>query len=219
MANAKTPLVGVCGWKKSGKTTLTVRLIEEFTRRGHHVVSIKHAHHEFQVDDGPTDSARHRTAGSREICIVGGKRWAIIHQLDNEPEPNIEEVISWMSPADIIIVEGYKTAAIPKIEVRSSTAFSQTKFTPDDRHVIAIATDKNEPGEVVPVYSRDDVSELADLIIATVGPIGKRVATARAAALMNADDADLDDPGKARGSDLSSTATRAVQTGPHSDNT
>ncbi|MDZ4842076.1 MAG: molybdopterin-guanine dinucleotide biosynthesis protein B [Hyphomicrobium aestuarii] len=182
MPNAKTPVVGVCGWKKSGKTTLTVRLIEEFTRRGHHVVSIKHAHHEFQVDDGPTDSARHRTAGSREICIVGGKRWAIIHQLDNEPEPNIDEVLGWMSPADIIIVEGYKSAAIPKVEVRASTAFSQAKLTPDDTNVIAIATDKDEPGETIPVLSRDDVSEIADLIVATIGPIGKRIAEARALA-------------------------------------
>lgn len=185
MPNSKTPVIGICGWKKSGKTTLTVRLIEEFTRRGHHVVSIKHAHHEFQVDDGPTDSARHRTAGSREICIVGGKRWAIIHQLDNEPEPNLEEVIAWMSPADIIIVEGYKSAAIPKIEVRCSTAFSQVKLTPDDKNVIAIATDKDEPSETVPVFSRDDIGELADLVTARIGPIGKRIAEARAAARRN----------------------------------
>ena len=182
MRRFKTPVIGVCGWKKSGKTTLTVRLIEEFTRRGHHVVSIKHAHDEFQVDDGPTDSARHRTAGSREICIVGGKRWAIIHQLTHEPEPNLEEVISWMSPADIVIVEGYKSAEIPKIEVRCSTAFSQRKLSPHDPHIIAIATDKDEPGETVPVFSRDDVCEIADLIAATVGPIGKRIAEARAAA-------------------------------------
>jgi molybdopterin-guanine dinucleotide biosynthesis protein B len=182
MPTTRTPVIGVCGWKKSGKTTLTVRLIEEFTRRGHHVVSIKHAHHEFQVDDGPTDSARHRTAGSREVCIVGGKRWAIIHQLDHEPEPNLEEVISWMSPADIVIVEGYKSAEIPKIEVRASTAFSQRKLTPDDPHVIAVASDREEPGETVPVFSRDDIAEIADLIVATIGPIGTRVAEARAAA-------------------------------------
>ena len=182
MPNHKTPVIGVCGWKKSGKTTLAVRLIEEFSRRGHHVVSIKHAHHEFQVDDAQTDSARHRSAGSREVCIVGGKRWAIIHQLDHEPEPNLEEVLSWMSPADLIIVEGYKSAAIPKIEVRCSTAFSQRKFTPDDENVIAVATDKDEPGETVPVFSGDDVSEIADLIVATIGPIGKRVALSRAQA-------------------------------------
>lgn len=178
----KTPVIGVSGWKKSGKTTLAVRLIEEFTRRGHHVASIKHAHESFQVDDAQTDSARHRTAGSNEICIVGAKRWAIIHQMDHEPEPPLEEVLSWMSPADLIVVEGYKYAEIPKIEVRSRIAFSKNKLAADDPHVIAIASDGDEPGEAVPVFSRDDVGAIADLITARVGPIGRRIATARAAA-------------------------------------
>ena len=182
MTLPKTPVIGVAGWKKSGKTTLAVRLIEEFTRRGHHVVSIKHAHHEFQVDDGPTDSARHRAAGSREICLVGGKRWAIIHQLDHEPEPTLDEVLTWMSPADLVIVEGYKFADIPKIEVRAKIAYSKAKLSTDDPLVIAIASDSDEPGEVVPVLSRDDVAEIADLITASIGPIGRRVARARAAA-------------------------------------
>ena len=182
MALAKTPVIGVAGWKKSGKTTLAVRLIEEFTRRGHHVVSVKHAHHDFQVDDAQTDSARHRSAGSREICIIGGKRWAIIHQLDHEPEPTLEEVLGWMSPADLVIVEGYKFADIPKIEVRAAIAHSKEKLSADDPLVIAVASDKPEPGEAVPVLSRDDIGEIADLIVARIGPIGRRVARARQAA-------------------------------------
>jgi molybdopterin-guanine dinucleotide biosynthesis adapter protein len=182
MPKIKTPVIGVSGWKKSGKTTLAVRLIEEFSRRGHHVVSIKHAHDSFQVDDAQTDSARHRSAGSREICIVGSKRWAIIHQLDHEPEPTLEEVLAWMSPADLIIVEGYKFAEIPKIEVRARIAYSHNKLAPDDPLVIAIASDSTEPGETVPVFSRDDIGEMADFVTAKVGPIGRRVAKARAAA-------------------------------------
>jgi molybdopterin-guanine dinucleotide biosynthesis protein B len=180
MTLSKTPVIGVSGWKKSGKTTLAVRLIEEFTRRGHHVVSIKHAHHEFQVDDGATDSSRHRTAGARETCIVGGKRWAIIHQLDHEPEPSLEEVLSWMSPADLVVVEGYKFADIPKIEVRAAIAHSQDKLAAEDPLVIAIASDKPEPGETIPIFPRDDVGEIADFITAQIGPIGRRVARARA---------------------------------------
>ena len=182
MATVKTPVIGVSGWKKSGKTTLAVRLIEEFTRRGHHVISIKHAHDSFQVDDAQTDSSRHRTAGSKEICIVGAKRWAIIHQLDHEPEPNLEEVLAWMSPADLIVVEGYKFADIPKIEVRAAMAFSKEKLSPDDPLVIAIASDKAEPSEHVPVFSRDDVAEIADFVTQKIGPIGRRVARARQAA-------------------------------------
>jgi molybdopterin-guanine dinucleotide biosynthesis adapter protein len=176
MTVLKTPVIGVSGWKKSGKTTLAVRLIEEFSRRGHHVVSIKHAHDSFQVDDAPTDSARHRTAGSKEICIVGSTKWAIIHQLDHEPEPSLEEVLSWMSPADLIVVEGYKFADIPKIEVRAKIAFSHKQLSPDDPLVIAIASDQAEVGEKVPVFSRDDIAEIADFVTAQIGPIGRRVA-------------------------------------------
>lgn len=188
--SAKTPVIGVSGWKKSGKTTLAVRLIEEFTRRGHHVVSVKHAHDSFQVDDAQTDSSRHRTAGAKEICIVGAKRWAIIHQLDHEPEPNLDEVLSWLSPADLIVVEGYKFAAIPKIEVRAQIAHSRNKLTPDDPLVIAIASDGTEPGEQVPVFSRDDVGEIADFITQTIGPIGRRVALARAGSVVAVGPAD-----------------------------
>ncbi len=177
----QVPVIGVSGWKKSGKTTLAVRLIEEFTRRGHHVASIKHAHEGFQVDDAQTDSARHRSGGATEVCIVGSQRWAIIHQLVQEPEPSLEEVLSWMSPADLIVVEGYKYAEIPKIEVRSQIAFSKNKLAGDDPQVIAIASDQEEPGEQVPVLSRDDIGELADLITAKIGPIGRRVAKARLA--------------------------------------
>lgn len=180
MSLVKTPVIGVSGWKKSGKTTLAVRLIEEFTRRGHHVVSIKHAHDSFQVDDAPTDSARHRTAGSKEVCIIGSKKWAIIHQLDHEPEPTLEEVLSWMSPADVIVVEGYKFADIPKIEVRAKIAFSHKQLAPDDPLVIAIASDEAEAGAKVPVFSRNDIAELADFVTTTIGPIGRRVAQSKA---------------------------------------
>ncbi len=118
-----------------------MRLVEEFTRRGLRVATVKHAHHEFQVDDGETDSARHRRAGAKETAVIGGKRWAIVHELKNEPEPDFEEVIAWLSPADLIIVEGYKTAPIPKIEARRSAQFDKRPLVDDDPLVIAIAAD------------------------------------------------------------------------------
>src|SRR5690606_4925356 len=113
-----TPIIGIAGWKKSGKTTLAVRLIEEFTRRGLKVASVKHAHHAFQVDDGQTDSARHRRAGAQQVAIVSKRRWAVINELGGAPEPNFEEVIAWLEPCDLIVVEGYKSAPVPKIEAR-----------------------------------------------------------------------------------------------------
>src|SRR5262249_7000496 len=115
---AATPIIGIAGWKNSGKTTLATRLVEEFIRRGLKVATIKHAHHAFLVDEGETDSARHRRAGAQQVAIVSKTRWALIRELGAEPEPSFAEVASWFDPCDLIIVEGYKWTAIPKIEVR-----------------------------------------------------------------------------------------------------
>lgn len=113
-----TPIIAIAGWKKSGKTTLTVRLIEAFAQRGLKVASLKHAHHTFHVDEGETDSARHRRAGARQVAVVSATRWALITELDGAPEPNFEEVIASLEPCDLVIVEGYKSQPIPKIEAR-----------------------------------------------------------------------------------------------------
>lgn len=165
----RSPVIGIAGWKKSGKTTLAVRLIEEFTRRGLKVSSVKHAHHEFQVDTGPTDSARHRLAGAGEVAIVGGKRWAIVHELQNEPEPDLEEVLAWLAPADLVIVEGYKSAEIPKIEARRSGQKRGRELAPLDSWVVAIAADHDvEDAAGRPVFALDDIAGLADFIALTV---------------------------------------------------
>jgi molybdopterin-guanine dinucleotide biosynthesis protein B len=169
----KTPVIGIVGWKKSGKTTLTVRLIEEFTRRGLKVASIKHAHHEFQVDDQETDSARHRRAGAGEVVVIGGKRWAMIHELKEEPEPNLEEIFTWLSPSDLVIVEGYKTAQIPKIEARRSTQQDRRPLAPNDPTIIAIASDHETVHGVLPLFSLDDIAAIADFIEQSVGPFKK----------------------------------------------
>ena len=84
-----TPVIGIAGWKKSGKTTLAERLIAEFTRRGLKVASVKHAHHDFRIDDAETDSARHRRAGASQVAVVSAKRWALTAELEGAPEPEI----------------------------------------------------------------------------------------------------------------------------------
>jgi molybdopterin-guanine dinucleotide biosynthesis protein B len=174
------PIIGIAGWKKSGKTTLTVRLISEMTRRGYRVATVKHAHHEFQVDDAETDSSRHRRAGSHETAVIGGKRWAIIHELRDEPEPNFEEVISWLSPADLVIVEGYKSAPIPKIEARRAQQLDKRPLAAIDPLVIAIAADHeiaaNSNPRALPVFHLDDVCRIADLIEVALGLPGDRSA-------------------------------------------
>lgn len=175
-----SPVIGIAGWKKSGKTTLTVRLVEELTRRGFKVGTVKHAHHEYQVDDAETDSARHRRAGAGEVAIVGGKRWAIVHELKDEPEPNFEEVISWLAPADLILVEGYKTAPIPKIEARRTAQLDKRFLASEDTTVIAIAADHAVAPETnprgLPVFALDDVPAIADLIETAAGPLKRHPA-------------------------------------------
>jgi molybdopterin-guanine dinucleotide biosynthesis adapter protein len=168
-AGPAVPVIGIVGWKKSGKTTLVVGLIEEFTRRGLKVASVKHAHHNFQVDDQDTDSARHRRAGAAQVAVVSARRWALIGELGDEPEPDLAEVIGWLGPCDLVIVEGYKSAAIPKIEARRHAAVSQETLADGDPNVKAIAADHRAEGHGLPVFSLDDVAGIADFIAGAIG--------------------------------------------------
>jgi molybdopterin-guanine dinucleotide biosynthesis protein B len=160
------PVIGIAGWKKSGKTTLVTRLITELTRRGLKVATVKHAHHGFQIDEAETDSARHRRAGAAQVAVVSRDRWAMITELKGAPEPDLAEVLSWLDPCDLVIVEGYKGAAIPKIEVRRSEAFGKESLADRDRMVLAIAADHAVEGHGLPVFSLDDVTGIADFILA-----------------------------------------------------
>jgi molybdopterin-guanine dinucleotide biosynthesis adapter protein len=166
-----TPIVGIAGWKKSGKTTLTIRLVEEFTRRGLKVATVKHAHHAFQIDDAETDSARHRRAGAGQVAVVSATRWAVITELDGAPEPDFADVIAMLQPCDLILVEGYKSAAIAKIEARRTASFTRTPLHLGDPLVFAIAADHavTDAGDL-PVFALDDVAGLADLIAARFLP-------------------------------------------------
>ena len=165
-----TPIIGIAGWKNSGKTTLAVSLIEEFTRRGLRVASVKHAHHDFQIDDAATDSARHRRAGSAQVAIVSAKRWALVTELGTADEPDFADVIAMLAPCDLIIVEGYKTAAIPKIEARRGAASHEKLLAPIDPNVIAIAADQPAAHtDPLPVFRLDDITALADFIAASWG--------------------------------------------------
>jgi molybdopterin-guanine dinucleotide biosynthesis protein B len=160
------PVIGIAGWKKSGKTTLVARLIAELTRRGLKVATNKHAHHAFQIDEGETDSARHRRAGAAQVAVVSRDRWAMITELQGAPEPELAEVLSRLDPCDLVIVEGYKGAAIPKIEVRRTAALGKELLAGRDRTVLAIAADHAADGQGLPVFALDDVTGIADFILA-----------------------------------------------------
>ncbi len=169
LANPRPPVIGIAGWKNSGKTTLVTRLVTEFTRRGFTVATVKHAHHDFQIDDAETDSARHRRAGAAQVAIVSGKRWALVTELGLAMEPTLDEMLAQLEPADLVIVEGYKAAPIPKIEVRRRDAPAKRPLADADPTVIAIAADHGVEGARVPVLDLDDVSGVADVIAGAVG--------------------------------------------------
>lgn len=164
-----TPVIGIAGWKKSGKTTLTVRLVEEFTSRGYTVATIKHAHHKFDVDSSDADSARHRRAGAGQVAVVSPERWALIKELRSAPEPDFADVVALLDPCDLIIVEGYKSAPIAKIEARRSASFTKGPIAPADPRVIAIAADHPTDAGGLPLFTLDDIAELANLVERTFG--------------------------------------------------
>jgi len=162
-------VVGITGWKNSGKTTLTERLVAELCRRGHAVSTVKHAHHDFDIDKDGTDSFRHRAAGAREVAIVSDRRWALMHELRDEAEPPLDAVLARLSPCDLVLVEGYKRESHQKIETRRLTAKDTAPLTATDPNIVAIAADHAVSGEVVPVFAIDDVAAIADFIEALAG--------------------------------------------------
>ncbi len=155
---------GITGWKNSGKTTLTERLVSELTRRGWRVSTVKHAHHDFDIDREGTDSFRHRQAGAVEVAIVSGGRWALMHELRGETEPELESILARLGDADIVLVEGYKRESHRKIEVRRLNAKDSTPLSAGDPNIVAVAADHPQPEETLPVFDLDDISSIADFI-------------------------------------------------------
>jgi molybdopterin-guanine dinucleotide biosynthesis protein B len=160
---------GITGWKNSGKTTLTERLVAELTRRGYRVSTVKHAHHDFDIDKEGTDSWRHRAAGAAEVAIVSGRRWALMHELSGEDEPRLEDILERLAPCDLVLVEGYKREAHRKIETRRLGARSVAPLTKGDPEIRAVAADHPATDESVPVFALDDVASIADFIVAEAG--------------------------------------------------
>ncbi len=164
-----TAVIGIAGWKNSGKTTLAVKLIAELTRRGYCVASVKHAHHDADIDHEGTDTYRHRAAGAVEVALVTGARWALVHELHGEAEPSLAETLARLSPADIVIVEGYKREAIAKIEVRRREAAQTDPMAPHDPNIIAVAADRPVGQSTTPVFHLDDLAAIANFLVGRFG--------------------------------------------------
>jgi molybdopterin-guanine dinucleotide biosynthesis protein B len=158
---------GFAGYSGSGKTTLIERLIPLFTVRGLRVALIKHAHHTFDVDQPGKDSYRHRHAGCSEVLVSSSRRWVLMHELRGAVEPGLGEHLEHLSPCDLVLVEGYKREAIPKLEIYRETV-GEPLLHPHDEHIVAIATDKPLATRL-PRFSLDEPHPIADFILAHVG--------------------------------------------------
>jgi molybdopterin-guanine dinucleotide biosynthesis adapter protein len=157
---------GLAGWSGSGKTTLLTGLIPELIGRGMTVSTIKHAHHEFDIDKPGKDSWLHRQAGASEVLIASSRRFALMHELREAPELSLDELVARMAPVDLLLVEGFKAHPHPKLEVHRPSVGKPFLY-PDDPHIVAVASDEaiTVPLPVLPLA---DVARIADFILGEV---------------------------------------------------
>jgi molybdopterin-guanine dinucleotide biosynthesis adapter protein len=157
-------IFGFAGWSGSGKTTLIEKLIPRFVGCGLSVSLIKHAHHTFDVDQPGKDSYRHRHAGASEVLVTSSRRWVLMHELRGAAEPAFDEQLKRLSPCDLVIVEGFKYAPIPKLEVwRKATG--EPLLHPNDKHIVAVASDAKIDTRL-PLLDLNDDSAIGSFILA-----------------------------------------------------
>ena len=166
-------IIGLAGWSGAGKTTLLARLIPDIIARGLTVSTVKHAHHAFDIDQPGKDSHTHRMAGATEVLIASERRFALIHELRQETEPRLPDLLAKLAPVDLVIVEGYKREPHPKLEVFRD-AVGKPLLHPDDPHIVAIASDVALPHAKVPRVGLDDTGAIIDLLLAHAAAIARR---------------------------------------------
>ena len=170
-------VIGIAGWSGAGKTTLLTRVIPCLTERGLRVSTIKHAHHAFDVDQPGKDSHTHREAGATEVLVSSASRFALMHELRGHREWTLDALLEKLSPVDLVLVEGFKTQAHPKLEVFRA-AVKKPPLHPGDENIVAVASDR--PLEArVPVVSLDDIEAVSDILVAKALPLDTVVARVR----------------------------------------
>jgi len=173
-------IIGLAGWSGSGKTTLITKAIPRLIARGCRVSTLKHAHHGFDLDQPGKDSFMHRAAGATEVAISSAKRFAVLHELRDEPEWDLPGLLGKLSPVDLVLVEGFKRDAFPKIEVHR-VANGKPLLQPEDPHIVAVASDQALPAAKVPVLDLDDIEAIIDLMLKRAVPLGPAAAAMRSA--------------------------------------
>ena len=162
-------LIGFAGWSGAGKTTLLTRLIPELVGRGLRVSTLKHAHHAFDVDTPGKDSWVHRQAGATEVLVGSARRWALMHELRDEVEPGLTALLARLGRVDLVLVEGFKRGAHPRVEVHRA-ANGKPPMHPQDPTIQAVASDTLEAAPV-PVLHLDDIPGIAAAVLAYAVPV------------------------------------------------
>jgi molybdopterin-guanine dinucleotide biosynthesis protein B len=165
-------IIGLAGWSGSGKTTLLSRVIPRILARGHSVSTLKHAHHDFDVDQPGKDSHAHRLAGATEVLVASSRRFALVHELRGAAEPPLPVLLARLARVDLVVIEGYKAEPHPKLEVHRAS-LGQPLLHPGDPAIVAVASDTALPQARVPVIDRDDVEGIADILLASAVAIDR----------------------------------------------
>lgn len=168
MAITPDKVFGITGWKNSGKTTLVEALVRELTGRGYRVSTIKHAHHAFDIDVPGKDSYRHRKAGAHEVIVASEQRWALMHELRNESPPSLADLLIHLGDCELVLVEGFKGDAHPKIEVLRSLG-PEGRIADSDHSVCAVATPDSALAGRHRRLDLQNVGVMADFICAHCG--------------------------------------------------
>ena len=170
-------IIGLAGYSGSGKTTLLSKAIPRLIARGLTVSTLKHAHHEFDVDQPGKDSHTHRMAGATEVLVASSRRFALVHELRGEAEPPLATLLGKLAPVDLVLIEGYKREPHPKLELHRAVVGMRLLALADPA-IVAIASDVALPSAPVPVLDLNDVEGIVETLISRAVPLD--IALARA---------------------------------------
>ncbi|MEO3693182.1 molybdopterin-guanine dinucleotide biosynthesis protein B [Roseateles paludis] len=163
-------VMGIAGRSGMGKTTLLERLVPHFTAQGLRVSLIKHSHKDIEVDRPGKDSYRLREAGCQEVLLLGRTRWALMHELRGDPEPELPYLLSRLQHCDLVLVEGFKGGDFPKLEV-FRPAHGAPPLWPEWPGIAAVASDAVLEDCPLPVVSLGDTAGIAEVVWGRAGSV------------------------------------------------
>ncbi|MFH1154083.1 MAG: molybdopterin-guanine dinucleotide biosynthesis protein B [Pseudomonadota bacterium] len=157
----KPEIVAIVGKSGSGKTTLLEKLIPVLKGRGYRLGIVKHVFHGFEMDKKGKDSWRHKQAGAAATLVLTAGTVAMVKDVN---EPSLLDMTAYLSDMDLIIAEGFKGAAVPKIEVFRKDGPHREPLFLGGNQIVALVTDTDHRPFGVPVFGLDDMERLADFL-------------------------------------------------------